>query len=54
MKDEIFGADFFLPMLLIIIKTFFITYPFVSDEEYVRNFCDNFIEVSDEIFSKFN
>lgn len=53
MKDTIYGADLFLPLLLILIETFFTTYPFVSDKEYMENFCDNFIDVSDELFSKY-
>lgn len=52
MKDEIFGGDFFIPMFLISVKTFFITWPFVSDEKYTENFIDNFIEVSGEVFDK--
>lgn len=51
-KDEIFGGDFFVPMFLILIKTFFITWPFVSDKKYMEDFADNFIEVSEEVFDK--
>ena len=52
MKDGIYGGDFFIPMILILIKTFFITWPFVSDKKYIENFIDNFIKVSDEVFEK--
>ena len=57
MKNEIiYDGDFFIPMLLILIKTFFTTpiFPFVSDEKYMHSFADNFINVSDELFSKYN
>ena len=51
-EDNTFGLDFFVPMFLILAKTFFITFPFVSDEKYMHNFADNFSEVSGEIFDK--
>jgi len=57
MKDKvIYGGDFFIPMLLILIKTFFTTpiFPFVSDEKYMHSFANNFVKASDELFSKFD
>ena len=50
MKD--YNGDLFLPMLLILIKTFFATWPFVSDKEYAENFANNFIKVSEEVYDK--
>ncbi len=52
-NNEVFGGDFFVPMILILIKTFFTTWPFVSDEKYMENFVDNFIKVSEEVFDKY-
>ena len=53
-EDRILGGDFFIPMFLILAKTFFITWPFVSDEKYMKTFCNNLVEVSEEVFDKFN
>ena len=50
MKD--YNGDLFLPMLLILIRTFFVTCPFVSDEEYMKSFANNFAKVSEEVFEK--
>lgn len=47
-----YDGDFFVPMLLILIKTFFITWPSVSDKEYMENFCDNFVKTSEEVFKE--
>lgn len=52
-RDKTFGIDLFLPMLLITIRTFFMTWPFVSDKEYTERFANNFARVSEEVFEKY-